>query len=417
MKKLLFLAIAAAMLAACGEAPIRGKHEVKQLNLTQDGQEMCSKQNDFSIRMLQQISLGKDESVFVSPLSASIMCAMIANGAKGETQEEILTAIGTQDYSMSELNAHYLNLLECLPYQDQTTTLKIADAVYIDEGYPVEPSFTDVVKTHYLAEVTNLDLSNPASADMINAWCKKQTNGLIKKICDESYFGEDLHLVLLNALYFKGEWEEQFKKSNTYEQAFHAESGDTMQEMMHGEIEAGATPSGRFNEETYAYEEYDERLLRLFYKDNGYCMDIILPKKGTDFKEWFCELTMEKIDKLAKQAGIQSINVTLPKFKLERQYRLNGTMQAMGMQLAFNSQLADFSGMSTATKLYLDLLQQNTYIEVDEEGTRAAAVTSGWMKPTDSGDFIDPFVADHPFVFLIRDVKNGIILFAGTYIK
>lgn len=421
MKKIAVLALAAAMLAACGEGPSTGKHAKKALQLTSRQQEMCNKQNDFSLDMLQEVVEKEKGNVFISPLSASFVCAMLANGAVGETQDEILHAMGLGDYTMNEINAHYLNLMECLPYQDETTTLHIANALWVDDGYPVEESFLNTVRDHYLATADNLDLQDGASADVINAWVNKNTKGMIKKICDEDYFVEGLRLVVANAICFVGKWQEEFKKSQTYEQTFHAPKGDVQTDMMHGKFDVMTTGNCLFDynewdEEANYYkvkEELHARLLRMDYKGKGYSMEIILPDEDQDFDEWIDNFNIELVEKMEKAGIWGETEVAVPKFKMEKQYRLNEVMQEMGMQKIFDPMNADLSGISTATKLYLALLQQNTFVEVDEEGTKAAAVTTGWANDA-ACEPSEPFICDRPFVFLIRTNSPGIVLFAGV---
>jgi len=409
MKKLLILSLAAALLAACGDGPALSRHQVKPLTLSAQEQEICKKQNDYSLELLKVMAADNQGNLFISPLSASIVCAMLANGANGATQDEILRAIGCEGYTMSELNAHFLNLMECLPYQDATTYLALANAVFVDEGYPIESAFQDNVETHYLAEVANIELSDPASANVINTWASKNTQGMISKLCDGSYFDDNLRLVLMNALCFKGKWEEQFKKTDTDEQTFYAPTGSKQVKMMHAELEkAHATGDYIYDSEGNQIQQ-DARVLRLYYKDQGYCMDVVLPREDLTLADILPDLSVEWIDMMLRHA-MPGAKVGLPRFKMEAEYRLNEPMQALGMQTVF-SEHADLTGISTATRLYLALLQQNTFIEVDEQGTKAAAVTSAWAK--DSAMPSDPFICDRPFAYFIRDVKHGIILFAG----
>lgn len=418
MKKLIILAIAAAMLAACGEGPTKGKHEVKKLLLQGNEKAIVEAQNGYSLKLVQEIAKNDHNNIFVSPLSASFVCSMIANGANGETQQQILDALGVGDFSMSELNAYYLKMMECLPYQDETSKMNIANAMWVSEGYPIIEDFANTVRDHYLATVDNLDLSDPASADVINAWAAKQTDGMIKKICDGNYFSEDLELVVANALCFKGKWHEQFKKVNTRDDVFHAPGGDIETPMMHGKLEVSTSGNNRYvyNEETGEMEEGEPlhaRMMRMDYKDHGYSMYVIMPDEDQVFDEWLASFDLETFQLLKEYSISGESEVAFPKFKLENRYRLNEYMQALGMKDVFTN-AADLSGISTASGLWLALLQQDTYIEVDEEGTKAAAVTSGWI--TDSAVMPgEPFICDRPFLFLIStNWMTDVIIFAGV---
>lgn len=417
MKRNIFILAGMAMmlgLTSCeGSNGTLGTHKVRTLTLSDQGKEICAKQNEFAIDLLKTMS-AENDNLFVSPLSAAFVCAMVANGSEGVTKEEILRAIGCEGYSMEALNEHYLNLMENLPYQDATTYIGLANAAWVDNDFPIYPEYADVVRTHYLAEVANMELSDPASAEVLNKWAGKHTKGMVTKICDESYFNDDIRLILANALCFKGQWDEEFKQSNTWEQTFHAPNGDMMVEMMHGYDYGLATGSSLLYRAygQYHQEEQHARVLRMYYKGKGYCMDIVLPEPEITLDELMPRLSAAWVDSmLHHNVECLPTNVSVPKWKMQARYRLNEPMEALGMKQVF-SPLAEVTGISPAASLYLDLLQQDTYIEVDEKGTKAAAVTIGIQAPS-SAEPGTPFVVDRPFVFLIRDVKNGIILFAG----
>lgn len=413
--------MAAAMLAACEDGPSKGTHEVKKLVLQGNEKAIVERQNDYSLKLVQEIAKKDKGNIFVSPLSASFVCSMIANGAEGDTRHEILDALGVSDYSMSELNAYYLKMMECLPYQDETSNMCIANAMWVNEGYPIIEDFANTVRDHYLATVDNLDLSNPASANVINTWAAKQTDGMIRKICDGNYFSEDLELVVANALCFKGKWHEQFKKGSTRNDVFHAPSGDIQTPMMHGKIQVSTSGNNRYfyNEETGEMEEGEPlhaRMLKMDYKDHGYSMYVIMPDEDQVFDEWLASFDLETFQTLKQYSMGGESEVTFPKFKMENRYKLNDYMQAMGMKKVFATD-ADLSGISAPGGLWLDILQQDTYIEVDEEGTKAAAVTSGWL--TDKAEMPgEPFICDRPFLFFIStNWMTDVIIFAGVVKK
>lgn len=412
MKKLMSIVLAALLLASCNDGPTLSRHEVKPLTLTAEEKAMCAAENDYSVRLLKEVCEQEQANVFVSPLSAAFVSAMLANGAVGETQAEILKAIGLEGYELSELNAHYLNLMEKLPYQDATTFLALANGVWVDEGYPIKTDFSDACTTHYLAEVKNLELSDPSNASVLDQWASKHTKGMVQHIANPNLFGEDLHLVLCNALCFKAKWDKEFKKSNTRNRTFFTPSGEVSVPMMEGEVWATFCAPEYFDHyEVHDWVKREAGVLRLYYKDKGYCMDVVMPTEQR-LEEWMESFTMQWLDSmLSRVSSSADIEVVMPKFTMEKRYRLNSYMQELGMQKAFSPADARFTGISDQP-LYLDLLQQDTYIEVDEEGTKAAAVTSGWMMDGGS-DVFDRFVVDHPFIFFIRDVKNGIVLFAG----
>lgn len=398
------------MMSACGDGPTLSKHNVQALDLTTGEKEINEDLNEFAVDMLREVGSIQSGNVFISPLSCSFACGMIANGAKGETLNQMLKAMDVEDYSMSELNTYYLKLMEKLPYQDRTSAVKIANGLWADGTYTMLDSYVDNVRTHFLATVDSLDTDNPeAAAETINNWASKQTEGLIKKVVDASQITNDAHIVVANALYFKGKWEDGFKRTDTRQQTFYSPAGEVETQMMNGEIEAAATPLFRYEEDER--QEANERMLRLYYKDKGYCMDIIMP--NTDFDTWLEAFDMDQYEDLCLALVHGDVTVSMPTFKMTKHYDLKPVMQKLGMEKVFTSG-ADLSGLTEENRLCLGVLQQDTYIEVDESGTKAAAVTSGILcDKADSGGLL--FIADHPFIFFIRDVKNGVILFAGKY--
>lgn len=410
MKKLIYLTLMAAAVMACGNDPVLKQHKVLPLSLSSQDKELVTKQNEFSTAFLKEVASGNDANIFISPMSAACVCAMTANGAAGQTREEILQTLGFADYSMSDVNAYYLKLMENLPYQDATTFVALANAAWLDENYGIKQEFVDVVRTHYLAEVDSLNLSDPASARIINNWASKHTKGMIPSICDESYFTENLHLVLANALCFKGDWEEQFKKINTHKETFHAPTGDVQTDMMHAKLEKCRVTGNFWYDDQYQQVEQHARVLRMYYKGKGYCMDIVLPDEDYSLETFLADFSLDWVDKMLEY-GNSSSDVTFPKFKMSNSYRLNGYLSNMGMPTVFTDN-ADLSGITSPSTLSLSLLRQDTYIEVDEEGTKAAAATSGWFTDKAEAPSV-PFVCDRPFLFFIREVKNGIVLFAG----
>ena len=402
MKKSTILLLSAAILLAACENMSHDEnmpHEVKTLTLTSEERVINSQQNEFSLDLLKQVNANEksSENVFLSPLGVAFVCGMMTNGAEGNTLDQILSTIGAEGYSVDDLNEYYKNILENLPYLDKTTDMKIADAIWVDNQCHAQKDFIEANKTYYLADVVSLDLQDQLAPKAINDWADKNTKGLIKEVINEP-FSDDARMVLTNAIYFKGNWQVEFKKSATRDEDFTTTEGKTVTVSMmnmNEKVMVTRAPAWICSTEG-GLESYGARMLRLYFKDKAYCMDIILPR-----------------ELLETALGEYDIEVKLPKFTLKYHRDLNEDMQTLGMTDAFSGQLADFSGIAEEP-LYLSKLFQDSFLEVDEAGAKAAAVTVATMDYTSAEpDVVPPFIVNRPFLLFIRECKYGTILFAG----
>lgn len=347
----------------------------------------------------------KHLNLFISPLSATLCLSMITNGAADNTLEEMKTVLGFSDYSLEEMNNYNQKLVSALLELDNTTRLGIANSVWIKQGFGVYDDFVNVNKKFYDAQVQELDFTSPGAKDIINGWCAGKTNNCIKEVLKG--IPEDARFYLLNALYFKGVWKNQFKKSNTKAEPFTNVDGSrsTVQMMnMSGE---------RFG---YAENEYFS-IAEFPYGNEAFSMVVLLPAEEKSLEECLPQLTDGHWREWNDALSRAMVDVKLPRFELKYDKDLIGDMQEMGMKDAFDGRRADFSEMSDA-ELFVGLLQQYTYVKVDEEGTEAAAVTVGGMMDSAAGPGMDKlFYVNRPFVFLIKEKSTGAILFMGKVTK
>ncbi len=388
MRSIICALVAALLLTGCGETP----HKVRTLELTPEEKVINTNQNGFTLDLLKQVSATETESenVFLSPLSVAIVGAMVANGAEGETLNQILRTIGAGDYS-------------------------------------VEDAFVKVNKDYYKAKVQNADLADPATAKLVNNWANQNTKGLIPKVVDESIFNENLRMILANAIYFKSKWSSPFDSRFTEERDFTRADGSLSEvKMMNKGGEMYVTPTSDARVFYFSYDgsekqpaeadttHYDARMLRLYFKDGAYCADFILPRRNLSVEAYLEGLDLEELADLQGRLGLYEVEIQVPKCKLKYHRDLNEDMQALGMVDVFTSN-ANLSGISTQESLCLDRLFQDSYMEMDEEGVKAAAVSVGLVAPTaaEPSPRVDPFILDRPFLLLIREVKCGTILFAG----
>lgn len=380
----------------------------KDIALTRVEQEMTDLGTDFAFRFFNQVCKTEVEkpNLFISPLSASLCLSMIANGASGNTLSEMTDVLGFSGYSLEEMNNYNKKLVEALLDLDNTTQLGIANSIWIKQGFGVHDDFVSVNKKIYDAQVQELDFASPKAPDIINSWCAGKTNNCIKEVLTE--MPASARMYLLNALYFKGIWKNQFKKSDTKAELFTSVDGSrsTVQMM-------------NMSRERFNYTENECFSIAEFpYGNEAFSMVVLLPAEGKSLEECLPQLTDEHWREWSNTLSGTMLNVKLPRFELKYDKGLIEDMQEMEMKDAFDSRCADFSKMSNE-ELFVDLLQQYTYVKVDEEGTEATAVTIAGMvdAAAPGSSAVIPFYVDRPFVFLIKEKSTGTILFMGKVTK
>ena len=380
------------------------------LNETQKGYVQAG--NAMAFRFLKQLYQGKN--LVCSPLSLQYALAMTANGASGETLQEIIDFLGYGAEGIDALNAYSKLLLEQLPAVDLDVTLKVTDALLVNNEFPLLPAFRTKVQNAYYAAVDNMDFSDPAQvAARINDWARRNTNGFIDKILEEGEISASAAAFLMNALYFKARWEgpkdePMFREEATSEDTFTLADGSTKQvSFMH-------------NVRYHQYAEMDGfTVLALPYANAKYFMYIMLPAKN-DLEGLLNKLqtvSWSQIQSSFKQDA--EVYLKLPKFDIENKYDLKETLEALGVKKAFQAGQAQFTDMFEPKPGYyywIDKVIQKARISVTEWGTEAAAVTVVEMR---AGSALPEktleFYADHPFAYVIGERTSGTILFEGVF--
>ena len=407
MKHIGLLAAAAALMMtgiSCSKifAP-SANNPYKSLNLTTKASEYVSQGNTFAFEFLDRVSAAEEGDFIISPLSMQFLLGMLLNGARGETADEICSVLGYGAGEVDDVNEYCLSMLKQLPSLDKQTTLTIADAIFVNNAYPLLDSYRKTVSDNFLAEVENLDFSDQAKAlKTMNGWCNKQSKGLIPKVIDE--VDASMLAFLFNAVYFKSEWKEKFPKSSTSPEQFTAEDGSTTKVSM------------MKNEKDFLYQENDDlRVVRLPYGNGAFWMEVVLPQDGKTLSDVTAAMKTPAWDKLHSSMVSCDVDLWLPKFKTEFSRELNDLLSDMGMPSAFDPLSANFKAMSDFA-LCLDFIKQDAVIIVDEEGTEAAAISSAGIKATAAapGEHI-VFHADRPFIYLISESSSGAVLFAGRF--
>ena len=352
----------------------------------------------FAFGLFQDIvSNDGSDIVFLSPLSASQALSMTANGASETTRQEMLSVLGF-DCSIKEVNEYNRSVMDLFASEPDGVELNAANSIWVSDAFPLKGRFCRTVRKNYDAMVTNLDFSDPASPSVINRWCADNTAGRIDKMIEA--IDPATQLYLLNALYFKGLWTTPFDASLTREDIFHGDSNDSQVKFM-------------YNKAYFPYYIGPEgSMVELPYGDDrNFVMDVIIPPDGLSADEFVIGLDSESLSRLSSGLQTDEIRLMLPSFKAEYDVSLNAALQRLGMKEAFTSS-ADFSDMSKEP-LMISEVRQKTFIEVNEEGSEAAAITSVSMMRASLGPEPVRFTVDRPFVFLIRERTSGTVLFMG----
>ena len=411
MKKTLILAcmIATAFVSCSKEDPEITIPERVDIVLTKSEAEVLEAGTDFSFDLFREVaSRNGYGNIFISPLSAHIATCMLANGAEGETYSQIVKTLGYEGFSINDVNSAYSTLVSGLRKVDTSTKLEIANALWVNKIFPVSKTFADGMAKNYDAYVKNLDFGSRDAVKTINKWCSDKTEKMIPDFLKE--LEPDDVMLLMNALYFNGKWKEKFDKAQTVEDSFSTlDSKSVKKEFMR--------ISKKFS---YAETEDEKiRMCELPYGNGAFVMDIILPDQDVDFKSFIDKMTGEGWINMFTYRGTHKIVLALPKFKMEAEYDLKDALSAMGMERAYDPKKAELKKMCSNDdwQLWVDRTIQKSVIEVDEDGSKAAAVTTHVIKGTTSPgpEAVINFTCDHPFMFMIRETTSGAILFMGTF--
>jgi serine protease inhibitor len=362
-------------------------------------------QTAFGLDLFQRLAAGGPANVILSPVSASLAVSMLANGAEGGTLDGILRTLAAAD-GIAALNRGSAALMEGLRSDD--VEIAVANAVWVQQGVPILPGFVDAVRSPYAAEVAAVDFRAPATVEAMNAWASRSTRGRIPSIV-EAPLPSDQVLFLANAVYFKGRWQDEFRPAATRDRPFHTPGGTIQHPLMHR-----TAHYGHLDEEGFS-------AVRLPYRGRTFAMYVLLPDSGVPLAA-----VRERLEADAWAGWIggfrsREVQLALPRFRLDTRADLVAPLSDMGMTDAFDPRGARFTRLVDLSLLgdqnvYVSRASQQVFIEVNEEGTEAAAVTS-------IGAILDsvpppplPFIVDRPFIFAIRDDATGALLFVGQVV-
>jgi serpin B len=357
--------------------------------------------NRFGFELLAQArAQGAGTNLFLSPAGLAFALSMVQNGARGETLSQMTAMLHVTNFVQADLNAANKALLDRLTSLDPKIKLEIANGLWTSKNALIAPEFASANKSAFNAEVYSADFKDPAFVKTINDWVSDHTDGKITQMMTAP-LDPMLRLIVLDAIYFKGAWLNQFDPKETRDLPFTLTGGE---EVRHPRmVRAGK----------YAYRETDRfQAVELPYAGGDVSMIVVLPRGNLD--EFLRILSAENFEQWTARMETRQGTLELPRFKLQNEYNLKPILAAMGMTLAFSPE-ADFSGISSE-RLSISWVKQKTYVEVNEEGTVAAAVTGIGVRAMVVRRAPPPFhmVVDHPFVVALRERKTGLILFLGA---
>lgn len=356
--------------------------------------------NKFALNLFRELD-GFDSKV-VSPMSVAYLMGMLANGADGQTRQEIMAAIGCKDVSVKDLNEFYQMMITRASHFDKATTVNIANYIALNRQYSLKDKFSKTMQSYYQAGVESMDFNSPSTLKTINKWCSQHTDGMIPRIINE--VDPSAVSYIMNAIYFNGTWADKFDKSQTKLENFRGYTRDIKKvPMMH-------------RNDKYMYMSNDMfSAVDIPYGNGVYQMTVLLPTYGKSVGEMMRSLDAKSLGELRNKMDECVVDLKLPRFTTEIELSLNELISKLGAPSMFGG-TANFSNFASGD-FHISKMLQKAKIEVSEEGTKASAVTMAIvalsaLRPEPM--HVD-FHADRPFAYMITERSTGSILFIGQY--
>lgn len=369
----------------------------------------------FALNLYKNLSNGQNENLFVSPFSIASALAMCYIGAKENTAAQLKQVLGFENLDNNGVLALSGELMKSLNALD-SVELNVANKIYPMTGFEIKKDFADALIKNFQTEVQSLDFAqNAEAAKTINDWVEQKTKNKITNLVPPQALNSLTRLVLVNAIYFKGSWDKKFDKTKTQPEDFHLKDGSTKK------VEMMSLPGKKFKYHN-SPNDLKAQILEVPYAGHQVAMTIILPHPGVDINSIESELDNDKLKFMLSDYDIpQPAHLLMPKFKLEHSVELSESISALGAPEAFDQNKANFKGISDiGSGLYISKVLHKAFVDVNEEGTEAAAAT-GMIMMTRCMPMreIPPieFKCDRPFLFAIHDKSSGNVLFMGKYMK
>ena len=406
-RSLITLFVIPFLLSSCSGILGDADSQKPDLNLSVEEVKLINASNEFGFNLLKNVNVDEiGDDLFISPISVSMALGMTYNGADGKTKDAMRDALHLGDMTDDEINRSYKSLISLLLSLDPEVAMALANSIWHRDNVAFEKAFLDLAREFFDAEVRGLDFSASNATDIINSWIEDKTNGIIKETLIPPIPPLAV-MYLINAIYFKGTWTIQFDKEKTRDWTFYTSS------------ETQSTVKMMSLREEFPYYENDElQMVDLPYGNGDFSMTIVLPKKEKNIDALISEMSSESWNLLTSKLSPDTGDILLPRFKLEYKTELIKPLTAMGMGIAFSAGLADFSKMRSQNDIFISRVLHKSFVEVNEEGTEAAAVTVVEMSYTSVGP-IQGFsmIVNRPFLFVIRENRSGTIMFMGKIVN
>jgi len=378
----------------------------KTITLTSEAPQAIESSNEFGIGLFTKVAEEENKNLMLSPISASTALTMLLNGCGGDTYTQLHGTLKfPEGMTIGDINEAYNSLVGQLLNADPKVKLALANAIFYRNGFSVKAPFLEKMHNDYKATVDDLDFAAPSALTTINKWAGDNTNGKIPKVLNE--INPDAVMFIMNALYFNGDWSYQFDKSLTQERPFYPDGGNALDvSTMNGEVGSKVVYGNGY------------KAIEMPYGRTNFTMVVIVPA-GT-LNAFYPSLTQQTWNQITSDLdGMDEFGKTIvfmPKFKFSYEKFLNDQLQSMGMVDAFIDGVANLSGISN-NSIFVSFVKQNTFVEVDEEGTEAAAVTTIGIDLTSMPPQPQQFVIDKSFIFAIRERTTNTLLFIGQVVN
>jgi serpin B len=394
----LFFLLVIIAFSSCNKASENLPTEPVNINLTADQITLIQSGNDFAFDIFRKVSQNEESNIIISPLSISVALSMAVNGADGETRTSMLNTLKTGSETPESINRAYQDLTKTLQNVDKRVLISLANSMWVEDDFPVKQDFKNILTEYYNAEGRSFDINDSRVPAEVNSWIEGKTNGLIKKMIDGLDPGTVM--LLINAIYFKGQWSSHFDKNLTAPAPFYK-----------GDNEVISVPMMNQESNYKLFRGTDFTMAELPYGQGNYVMDVILPDATSTVNDMAQNLSSEKFNNYVSNLHEEKVQLSFPKFKYGFKKELRDILSDMGMGIAF-TESADFSNISDVAIMISFVLHQ-AFIETNEEGSEAAAATIIGFITTSAP--VGPAILnlDRPFMYVIRETSTNSILFMG----
>ncbi|XP_026635907.1 serpin I2 [Microtus ochrogaster] len=372
---------------------------------SQASRTVAQKGADFAVDLYKAVCSSHKNNIIFSPLGTTVLLGMVQLGAKGKAQQQIRKTLRMEESSTGEEFSVLKSFFSAASKKKQEFTFNLASALYLQEGFTVKEAYLHGNKEFFQSAAKLVDfLDAKACAETISTWVESKTDGKIKNMFSENDFGPLTRLVLVNAIYFKGDWQEKFRKEDTEMTEFHKKDGSAVKvPMMKALLRA---KYGYFSESFVTCQ-----VLELPFKSNEFSMVILLPAKGMNIEEVEKQVTAGHIQRWLSELQEKEVEVSLPRFKTEQKLDFKEVLHSLNVTEIFNRG-CDLSGITDSSEVYVSRVMQKVFFEINEDGGEAATST-GVDIPAIMSLTQTQFLANHPFLFVMKHTQSESILFMG----